>query len=607
MNRRLRTVLLLVRLACAALALWALVAGFAGPARAAEAETVTVPVLGGGCPPQFSICSPGGVAVLADYAAMEAGTVAAAPVAAGTAATAASAAGTGSAWLNLIAGLTFGVGGFVGADLFVDTVLTDLAVEPGTLNPGWLGDDASASWVRTSPVGTVAATYEVLAAPAYGQTGVLTVRVRCDGFSGAYTNITTAAPVIVYTNGSQNGAAYPFGDARVPCDNSWPSVGGTQVTSMNVGAPGFAGIRIGPTGSNAEFVAEGSPSRPPVQEAGMTGTLHTTMECTGEGGPRVVSSDTAVSGWDGETPLEVPAAECGPLEVLTGYIVEWVSGGVTQTLVDYTAPEWIQDIPTEFPACLGQDCHAELWDTTGVNPKWCGSAAVGCQEWWADSAKADHYQCRYGPYTVDLGYCAIYRQPGTVSPNVGQYVDPGGNVVGSPEPVISTDPEDFVEIDDLPWLLPEGLAEVLPGGGAAGCWPSGWGVFNPAEWVYRPVTCALSWAFVPSSVVVETEVARGADALAGHGILAVIPASAEVPGVVQDTVAGGCTGDLAVFHLESGAGPMEARFPCTPGEVSPALGDSYAPIYALFAVLMLAGGSWTAFQIVRPYFGSKDQ
>lgn len=37
----------------------------------------------------------------------------------------------------------------------------------------------------------------------------------------------------------------------------------------------------------------------------------------------------------------------------------------------------------------------------------------------------------------------------------------------------------------------------LPDADADECWPSGWGWFNPAQWVLRPIKCALEWAFVP--------------------------------------------------------------------------------------------------------------
>lgn len=38
-----------------------------------------------------------------------------------------------------------------------------------------------------------------------------------------------------------------------------------------------------------------------------------------------------------------------------------------------------------------------------------------------------------------------------------------------------------------------------PSGDPAGdsCFPSGWHVFNPLEWVYKPVKCVVLWAFVP--------------------------------------------------------------------------------------------------------------
>lgn len=32
------------------------------------------------------------------------------------------------------------------------------------------------------------------------------------------------------------------------------------------------------------------------------------------------------------------------------------------------------------------------------------------------------------------------------------------------------------------------------------CWPSGWGWFNPAEWVLKPIKCAMVWAFVPDDL-----------------------------------------------------------------------------------------------------------
>lgn len=31
------------------------------------------------------------------------------------------------------------------------------------------------------------------------------------------------------------------------------------------------------------------------------------------------------------------------------------------------------------------------------------------------------------------------------------------------------------------------------------CWPSGWGLLNPVDWVLKPVKCALKWAFVPKT------------------------------------------------------------------------------------------------------------
>jgi len=62
----------------------------------------------------------------------------------------------------------------------------------------------------------------------------------------------------------------------------------------------------------------------------------------------------------------------------------------------------------------------------------------------------------------------------------------------NPTPNRGTDPE----VSNAPVKDPESTRK---------CMPEGWGVFNPVEWVQKPVQCALEWAFVPRPSVVKTE------------------------------------------------------------------------------------------------------
>ncbi len=70
-----------------------------------------------------------------------------------------------------------------------------------------------------------------------------------------------------------------------------------------------------------------------------------------------------------------------------------------------------------------------------------------------------------------------------------------------------------------------------PDGSGGECWPSGWGWFNPAEWVLRPIKCALVWAFWDQESA--DEIAALGDE---HGWTALITESS----VTTSTAAGPC-------------------------------------------------------------------
>lgn len=479
-----------------------------GMGQAQAAPVAPVPALvpcPPGAPPMSSLCSPAGWAL-----AIEAGTATTAQAAsagvAGYASTAASAATVSGGPAALAAGtaLTVGINEFVGGTATVDTTATDLALATECL-PGWVPCN---SWTFTDSFDrswTFAAL--VMAAPSYGDTGSALVRVYCLGAeAGAPSQY--AAVFVHFQDGTQD-YRQPI---ISPCNAS--TVGGYVDITVPIGKP-LQHLAVSPVAEVGIFWhPPASPDATDGSPGGLVGDMVTEYTCRDGAGVESVGTVTVAVASDlPEVPVEIPAVECPAGSVLVGLTVTWVTTDGEQVLYDYTAPEWVYDIPVEYPGCVGGECTIQLWRifSDGAPAEWCGVAGVGCQYWWSDANKAQNYECRYGAYTVELGLCAIYRKPGSVSQNAPVIYDPSGRPIGIGQPVISTDPDDFKIFEPVPGPEPDPPVpgpepEPLPQSGE--CFPSGWGVFNPVEWVYRPIVCGLTWAYVPPAGSLDGSIER---------------------------------------------------------------------------------------------------
>lgn len=143
---------------------------------------------------------------------------------------------------------------------------------------------------------------------------------------------------------------------------------------------------------------------------------------------------------------------------------------------------------------------------------------MACPDWWQDPARTEHYECHWGPYTVQFLACSGFRDPGRSLGNTDETIEtkPDGTVVVVP----TTDIVDTAPTD------PDGIPDITtpPAPGDDGpdspdkkkCYPSGWGVLNPFEWVLKPTSCALDWAFKPT---VPLGVGAGATLILKGGVL----------------------------------------------------------------------------------------
>lgn len=362
-----------------------------------------------------------------------------------------------------------------------------------------------------------------------------------------------------------------------------------------------------------------------------TGSVRVDQECVQANGVTSVLTASASIALDGS--VTTPEVACPAGSVAGDTTVTHIGTSGTETVIGgATADAFTRSIPDEFPNCTEGGCTFELWQLPGDGPAlFCGSTALGCPGWMQQTqTHPDSYQCRYGGYSVDLGYCSVYRQPGTVSPLVGYELDPTTGTVTqtAAAPIVSTDPAAYSALDTVlaqflrdwaayapdpaspsPSAPPAG--EVQIGGGASSqsgeCFPQGWGIFNPIEWVLQPVKCALEWAFVPGQANVEATLYQGRYALENHGIFKIVPTVAEAPAELTDSYATGCSGGIFSTTVDTGYGDWTFGLPCSPTEL---LGGQFASqwnaLYATFGVLLLFSGMWGAFVLVRSYFGGKD-
>lgn len=587
-----------------------------------------------GAPPRSSLCSPQGFAVMAEFSGtggMAArGAVAASNTTVANVTTAARGTSLGpQLWTNLAGVLGISVGVAATWPDGEEGIPTSPYVQPG-----WEG--GTNVWTETAsnrPGWSLAAT--VVSAPEYGETGTVVLHV---------TQVGRWDPDNCYRS------RYPFMTAeRVGSrfNVDFRHVSGPHPTQLCEGA-------IGPAVYAADAISldyvnfgglswrpHGYEDRPEGEVGGARGVVEQLLHCRSASGVTEHLNSFTVEGmeWD------LPDFNCPPGTVLDSYSVVFTDRdtGEKTTLWEDTSPDHVRDMPVEFPNCfdgVAARCSVELWHVpSGGQETWCGHHAVGCQSWWVDPNKNDNYQCRYGGYTVDLGRCSLYRKPGEVSANVTTFEDPLGLRVPDAGPRVVLEPDAYDDLEPQPEpepgqdpdpdrpIKPEPVPPeppkppnqpepvppvppvdpVDPDEPVTGeCFPTGWGIFNPVEWVYKPVQCALRWAFVPRASVVQSELTRGSGALEDHGVLSLLPAAAQVPGHVTDGFSGGCSGGLMSIDVSTGYGDLEAGLPCSPGDVAPSIGTAYSGFYTFMTVVIGVGTAWGAFITVRGYFGGKD-
>lgn len=328
----------------------------------------------------------------------------------------------------------------------------------------------------------------------------------------AQKNSSTHANIVIsfYKNGSSGQQEInPSGGFPMGKDNQWGCVP-TNGAPYRISTITFAGELTG-----AQWKRDYDAGKPMAKiEQGSTDPSRM-LRCTVTGN----NGATAV-GWsdpytEGGGAVSLPS--CGMLPdgiVPSKYTVDLVPSNAKEIagekVGDWDATPAYQKLATETPECLTSLCTAELFKVNGTELASCFDTPGPCIDWFESPSKVKDFQCHYAGKVVDLSECNHYAP--TFDPEKlakGQaYADPTTGKAGAPGSSPSTQP---------------GGTAISPGNPepSGACFPTGWGVINPMNWVLQPVGCALREAFLPSPGKVagaQARVAKNVDA-SGLGTL----------------------------------------------------------------------------------------
>lgn len=251
--------------------------------------------------------------------------------------------------------------------------------------------------------------------------------------------------------------------------------------------------------------------------------------------------------------LKAPVPDLG--QKVTGLTVEVkFRCGLTLGTLEECAKQAVNvpGVVTSYPDCLDGSCTLRVL-YQGVP---CTIGAPGCVNWTTkvDAAPGD-YTCRWGPYSVPMNDCdgLATRYDTEPGPSPTPSPSPSPSLAPQPQPTTSAAPDPTATAAPRP-----GEAGAPAAGDAEGqeCWPSGWGVFNPLEWVYRPTVCALKWAFVPPPGTWNAKVQPAVDTWGASppgqwsGVLGDVVGAV---GGLDDSVAVGCDGGPGISGELGGA------------------------------------------------------
>jgi hypothetical protein len=240
-----------------------------------------------------------------------------------------------------------------------------------------------------------------------------------------------------------------------------------------------------------------------------TGTVSATDRILGQ-----TLSDSIASG-DAAADVTFPACPSGNAAVGGAlYSCVGVDGSRNPSCMSETSfsvPNW----QTTLNDCIVGGTTCGLFVT--FQGTQCDVDVAGCVDWYHDSqVHPNDYGCEFGTHVVPLHDCDVlrwqYQSTGTRTDTVTGLrtsTTPGtstggstgtgtGTSSGTQSSGTNTDPSTGSTSTSTDGPQPDTTDTTGPS-----CMGGIWS-WNPVDWVYIPIKCALKWAFVPSPTAVET-------------------------------------------------------------------------------------------------------
>lgn len=324
---------------------------------------------------------------------------------------------------------------------------------------------------------------------------------------------------------------------------------------------------------------------PVAQSKGWSRVLMTDVQCkAGAGGATRWIRSTSASYYDLEVDARVAIPQCSSNEVPVDMLVQRVPTGVVCVTYGSVCPTYGQLLTrVTLPSALTATATAPAWLVCLTAGTDCGTPATV------------EGTCVWGGFTVPSTYCDPSQQTEAPTVSSGE-TEPVSNTYGSATSTVAApdpagdggggdDPAIAVPIDDGDGdRNGTGYTEEDTGD----CWPDGWGWFNPAEWVLKPVKCALVWAFVPDGAAVSATFDDFTTALFEQFPFSLIQTSIEFLDTLGDELGSasgtGCFSGAASFSF--------GDFSVAPGDVCLDGLSPTSPQRATVTVLMLAPMVW---------------
>lgn len=285
-------------------------------------------------------------------------------------------------------------------------------------------------------------------------------------------------------------------------------------------------------------------------------------------------------------------------------VIGFKPDGSTQTLWDI--PSAPSDPAT--PLCdPGKAATTGCTLTVEIDGKGCEAGNVECENWSEvnnndpnKNTSSARVKCKLGPYTVPISQCALLEQaflPGG-APATEQNVD------GDPatrnwsdlhgNPIAPTAPS----ITPIPGAVPGTGGSPGPGADseAKECFPAGWSMLNPVEWVLKPVGCALEAAFVPDPTKVQTRTATITNKMQNVGFQRVTTAWLTTFEAVGGS--SGCAGPTVNFDWHGVHQTIQPFNAC-----SPPMSGVAAVSYAVSSIIMVLFGGLSVARAIAAGFG----